>query len=180
VLKKEKLFANLEKCTFCTDQVVFLGFVVLGSGIQVDESKVKAIKDWSTPKNVSQVRSFHGLASFYRRFMRDFNTIAALLNKLTKKGVAFQWGEPQEKASQELKKRLSEAPLLVLPDFTKTFEVECDASGIGIGIGDILMQNGQPVAYFSEKFGGAQLNYSVYDNELYALVRALETWQHYL
>ena len=100
------------------------------------------------------------------------------MNELTKKGVAFQWGEPHEKAFQELKKRLSEAPMLVLLDFTKTFEVECDTSGIGIG--GVLMKNGQPIAYFSEKFGGAQLNYSVYDKELYALVRALETWQHYL
>ena len=112
MLRKEKLFANLKKCTFCTYQVVFLGFVILGSGIQVDESKVKAIKDWPTIENVSQVRSFHGFAGFYRRFVRDFNTIAALLNDLTKKGVTFQWGEPQEKAFQELKKRLSEAPCL--------------------------------------------------------------------
>ena len=144
----------------------------------MDESKIKAIKEWPTPENVNQVRSFHGLTGFYRRFVKDFSTIAAPLNELTKKGVAFNWREPQEIAFQELKKRLTEAPLLVLPEFTKTFEVECDASGIGIG--GVLMQDGKSVASFCEKLGGAQLNYSVYDKELYALVRVLETWQHYL
>jgi hypothetical protein len=99
------------------------------------------------------VRSFHDLAGFYRRFAKDYNTIAAPLNELTKKGVVFKWGEPQEIAFQELKKRLTEAPLLVLPDFTRTFEVECDASGIGIG--GVLMQEGKDVAYFSEKLGGS-------------------------
>jgi hypothetical protein len=123
-LRKEKLSANLEKCSFCTNHVVFLGFVVSGKGLEVDETKVQAIKDWPTPVNVSQVISFHGLAGFYRRFVRDFSTIAAPLNELTKKGLEFKWGQSQENAFQELKKRLTKAPLLVLPDFTQTFEVE--------------------------------------------------------
>ncbi|XP_021306294.1 uncharacterized protein LOC110431528, partial [Sorghum bicolor] len=159
-------------------RVVFLGFVVTADGIQVDEEKVKAIKDWPTPTNVSQIRSFHGLAGFYRRFVKDFSTIAAPLNNLTKKDVPFKWGDDQEQAFVELKRKLCEAPLLQLPNFGKTFEIECDASGIGIG--GVLLQEGKPIAYFSEKLNGPHLNYSVYDKELYALVRVLEVWQHYL
>jgi hypothetical protein len=111
VLRKEKLYANLEKCTFCIDQVVFLDFVVSGQGNPVDESEVKTIKEWPTPTNVSQVRSSHGLASFYRRFVKDFSTIAAPLNELTKKGFVFKWSEPQKNAFQELKKHLTEVHL---------------------------------------------------------------------
>ena len=110
--------------------------------------------------------------------MKDFSTIACPLNELTKKNVTFVWGKAQQKAFDELKKRLTEAPLLALPDFTKTFEIECDASGIGIGC--VLMQNGRPIAYHSEKLDGARLNYPIYDKELFALVRVLQVWQHYL
>ncbi|KAK1561379.1 hypothetical protein QYE76_048204, partial [Lolium multiflorum] len=178
ILRHEKLFANLPKCHFAQNKLVFLGFVVSANGIEVDSSKVEAIHNWPTPTNVGQVRSFHGLAGFYRRFVKDFSTIACPLNELTKKNVPFVWGKAQQKAFDELKKRLTEAPLLALPDFSKTFEIECDASGLGIG--GVLMQNGKPVAYYSEKLDGARLNYPIYDKELYALVRVLEVWQHYL
>jgi hypothetical protein len=177
-LRDARLFGNLGKCTFCTDRVSFLGYVVTPQGIEVDKAKIDAIQSWPPPKTVTQVRSFLGLAGFYRRFVKDFSSIAAPLNELTKKDVPFVWGNTQEEAFMILKDKLTHAPLLQLPDFHKMFELECDASGIGLG--GVLLQEGKPVAYFSEKLSGPSLNYSTYDKELYALVRSLETWQHYL
>ncbi|KAH9769539.1 Endonuclease [Citrus sinensis] len=156
VLKKEKLYANLKKCSFCTNQIVFLGYVVSAKGIEVDKEKVKAIKEWPTPKV----------------------TLAAPLTEIVKKHVGFKWGSEQERAFNLIKEKLVSSPLLALSDFAKTFEIECDASGIGIGA--VLMQEVHSIAYFSEKLSGAALNYPTYEKEMYALVRALETWQHYL
>ena len=101
----------------CTDKVVFLGFVVSTHGVEVDEEKIKAVREWKPPQNVSQVRSFLGLASFYYRFVKDFNSIATPINQLTKKDTPFQWGEAQENAFEELKTRLTSAPLIALLDF---------------------------------------------------------------
>jgi hypothetical protein len=152
-LREARLFANLEKCTFCTDRVTFLGYVVTPQGIELDKAKIEAIKNWSIPATLTQLWSFLGLAGFYRRFVRDFSTIAAPLNDLMKKGVLFYWGAAQEHSFNTLIDKLTHAPLLQLPDFIKTFELECDASGIGIG--GVLLQEGKPITYFSEKLSGA-------------------------
>jgi hypothetical protein len=127
---------------------------------------------------VTQVQSFIGLARFYRQFVKGFSTIAGPLHELTKKGASFSGDKAQEVAFETLKDRLTHTPLLQLPNFSKTFELECDASDIGFG--GVLLQEGKHIAYFSEKLNRASLNYYSYDKELYALVQTLETWQHYL
>jgi hypothetical protein len=147
------------------------------AGIKVDQDKVESIHSWPVPTMVTQVRSL-GLAGFYCRFVKDFSTIAAPLHELTKKGTTFTWAAARQHAFDMLKDKLTHAPLLQLPNFNKTFDLECNASGFGLG--GVLLQDGKPVAYFSKKLSGPSMNYSTYDKELIALVRTLETWQHYL
>ena len=137
-LRKEHLYANMKKCTFGVDKLVLLGFVVSSKGVHVAESKIEAIKTWPQPTNLQQVRSFLGLAGFYHRFVKYFSTIAAPLHALSKKNAPFVWGPLQSTAFDELKSLLTHAPILALPNFDKTFEVHCDASGAGIG--GVLMQ----------------------------------------
>ena len=116
LLRDHQLYANIDKCTFCVESVIFLGFVVNKSGVHVDPDKIKAIQEWPVPKNVWDIRSFHGLASFYRRFVP--------LNELVKKDTPFVWGDKQQQAFEDIKAKLTQAPVLALPNFEKTFELE--------------------------------------------------------
>ncbi|KAD4889132.1 hypothetical protein E3N88_21205 [Mikania micrantha] len=177
-LRKEKLYAKFSKCDFWLREVQFLGHVVNADGIHVDPTKIQAVMKWSPPKTPTEVRSFLGLAGYYRRFIQDFAKIASSLTKLTRKDTKFVWGDEQEKAFQELKTRLTQAPVLTLPDGPDDLVVYSDASYVGLGC--VLMQRGKVIAYASRQLKIHEINYPVHDLELAAVVFALKIWRHYL
>jgi hypothetical protein len=158
--------------------VEFLGHTISHDGISVDPSKVQEVMDWEPPKSVHKIRSFLGLAGYYRQFIPDFSRIAKPMTELLKKGVKFMWSEACEKAFHTLRQHLTSAPVLVQPDNSKPFEVFCDASGTGLGC--VLMQEGRVIAYASRALRPHELNYPTHDLELAAIVHALKIWRHYL
>ncbi|XP_071683404.1 uncharacterized protein [Lolium perenne] len=163
---------------FIDNEVGFLGHIISKEGIVVDPSKVAAVTEWEPPKNVGEIRSFLGLAGYYRRFIENFSKIAKPMTELLKKEKKFVWTEACEASFQELKKRLVSAPILCLPYLEKEFQVYCDASHQGLG--SVLMQEGKVASYASRQLKKHEINYPTHDLELASVVHALKTWRHYL
>ncbi|GKB84704.1 putative reverse transcriptase domain-containing protein [Tanacetum coccineum] len=178
LLKKEKLYAKFSKYEFLLREVQFLGHVINGNGIHVDPSKIEAVKNWKALRTPTEVRSFLGLAGYYRRFIENFSKMAKSLTILTQKSKTFDWGEEHELAFQTLKDKLCNAPVLALPDGLEDFVVYCDASEIGLGC--VLMQRGKVIAYVSRQLKIHEENYTTHDLELGAVVFELKIWRHYL
>nr|CAH66097.1 OSIGBa0114I04.4 [Oryza sativa] len=177
-LREHQLYAKFSKCEFWLSEVKFLGHVISSGGVAVDPSNVESVLSWKQPKTVSEIRSFLGLAGYYCRFIENFSKIARPMTRLLQKEVKYKWTEDCERSFQELKKRLVTAPVLILPDRRKGFQVYCDASRHGLGC--VLMQEGKVVAYASRQLRPHENNYPTHDLELAAVVHALKIWRHYL
>ena len=186
LLRKHKLYAKMKKCEFGRTGVEFLGHVVSSEGIATDPHKIDAVKAWPVPKTLTDVRSFLGLASYYRRFVKGFSTIAAPLTRLCSDKVTpgheVAWGEVEQAAFEQLKEALIAAPVLVAPEPDGGFILYTDASTVGVGAVLTQVQDGRPraVAYYSRKLNGAERNYPVHEQELLSFVEATRAWRHYL
>jgi hypothetical protein len=176
--RDHQLYVKFRMCEFWLTEVQFLGHVVSSEGISVDPSKVQEVLDWKPPRTMHQVRSFLGLADYYRRFIPNFSKIAKPIIDLLKKEEKFVWNAKRGEVFRTLKKLLTTSPVLAQPDITKSFDVYCDASGTRLGC--VLMQEGHAITYSSHQLHPHEVHYPTHDLELAVVVHALRTWQHYL
>lgn len=182
-LRDAGLFVKAEKCQFDVPDVEFLGFIVGRSGLAMDPKKVTAVTDWPIPRNVHDIHSFLGFTNFYRRFIRNYSIISNPLYKLLQKDVPFSWGQAEDDSFHTLKRCFTSAPILQHFDPSKPLYLETDASDAAYAA--VLNQPDSsghllPIAFFSKKFDTHQVNYDVFDKELFAIVEGFRVWRHYL
>jgi hypothetical protein len=177
VLREQQLYAKFSKCDFFQKQIHYLGHVI-SKGVEIDHDKTRSIMEWPTPKDVSDIRSFMGLAGYCRRFIKGFSKISCPITALQKKGAKFMWTQEYEERCQSLKHLLTHAPMLKIIDPKDDFLMWTDACKEGLG--GFLMQGGSIVCYESRKLNEHEVNYVTHDLELAAIVHALKMWRHYL
>ena len=179
-LREAGLQADIDKCEFHVQETKFLGLIVSTEGIQMDPQKVSTILDWARPTSLRHVRSFLGFCNFYRRFIRDFSKLAKPLTGLTKKDTPFDWTSACQSAFDNLKKMVTEAPILAHYKQGLSTIVETDSSDyLSSGVFSQLGKDGllHPVAFFSKNLNLAECNYEIYDKELLAIIRCFEQWR---
>jgi hypothetical protein len=182
LLRQHQLYAKASKCEFFRQKIGFLGHVVDTNGIHMEPDKVKAIQEWPVPRNVHDIRSFLGLAGYYRKFVRSFSRLSSPLSELLQKDKPFEWSPVQQQAFEHLKQAVASAPVLITPDEKLPYVMTTDASGYAIGA-TLSQDQGkglQPIAFMSKKMLPAERNYPVHEQEELAIVCALREWRHYL
>lgn len=177
IVRDNQLFLRKEKCSFATTKVEYLGHLITKEGFSTDQAKVQVVANWTQTSNLKQLRGFLGLAGYYRRFVQGFRKIARPLTDMLKMDN-FTWTDKLVSAFETFKQSLISAPVLVLLDFSKTFVVETDTSGKGIGA--VLMQDQHPIAYISKALSPRQQDMSIYERELLDIVYAVQKWGTYL
>src|SRR6187551_743563 len=182
-LQEHDLYLRPEKCEFEKEEIEYLGLVISEGQVRMDPAKVKAVREWVTPRNLRDVRGFLGFANFYRRFIQDFAKITRPLNDLTRKNARFDWGTHQQAAFDTLRKSFTSAPILTLWDPERPTRLEVDASGFATG-GALLqkMDDGlwYPIAFRSASMQPAERNYEIYDREMLAIIDTLKDWRYFL
>jgi len=182
-LEENNLFVKPEKCVWKVREVEFLGVIIGEDGVRIEKEKVQGVIEWLVPRNMKEVQKFLGLANYYQWFVKDFATIAKPLHKTTRKGKKWEWGEKQQKAFEELKRRFMTEPVLVTPDLDKEMRVKADALDFATG-GVLSMkcedERWRPVAYISKSLNEAERNYEIHDKEMLAIIRCLEAWRYFL
>jgi hypothetical protein len=176
ILWANRLYVKKEKCNFGQKKISYLGHIINQEGVSMDPEKITAMLNWPKPNTLKTLRGFLGLTGYYRKFIQHYGSIARPLNQLLKKD-AFKWEGDADKAFQQLQLAMTRAPVLALPYFSKTFVIECDASGVGIGA--VLMQEKRPIAFFSQALHGRNLQLSTYEKEMLALVTAIKKWRRW-
>jgi hypothetical protein len=178
ILASNHMFIKRSKCSFAQPQLEYLGHIIGAQGVATDPTKVKVVQEWPIPSTVKQVRSFLGLAGYYKKFIRQYGVISRPLSNLLKKGTQFLWTTVHQEAFQVLKQALISAPVLKLPDFSQPFVIETDACDKGIRA--VLMQQGHPIAYLSKGLGPKNAALSTYEKECLAVLMAVDKWKSYL
>ena len=176
-LEENDLFVKPEKCVWKVREVGFLGVIIGKDGVRMEKEKVQGVIEWPMLRNMKDMQKFLGLANYYQWFVKDFAMIAKPLHKTTRKGKKWKWGEKQQKAFEELKRRFTMEPVLVTPDLDKEMRVEANASDFAMG-GVLLMkcedERWRPVAYISKSLNEAKRNYEIHNKEMLAIIRCLE------